>query len=339
MNSVVAVIIPFTGDLDYLRQAVISVRSSTFKDFRILVFDDNKEPFGKVDFLNEGEYFLTGGIGLPAVLEYSKNLISEEYVAILAGDDLMNSSRLQLQLHEIRRKNSEICLARMRKFSDKHSFIEMLSGNPNIETFTKAWLLLGAYGADATILMTADFYMNRYILDPTDGWSDWTLALKSYPAQIAYVPEDLVYYRQHESQTTRRDRNDLSQSGVYQSWQETFKDLYGSEPSFEVFIILGAPWLRRKIQAKTILESRIYAEQILESYRNHTFTTIDQNSIESLLIRRYLFRLNLKNLLPVMYVIYALDITHPIRASFREALKILQALLIQRDIKPRFVRT
>jgi hypothetical protein len=338
MKNTIAVIIPFRGELEYLEQAVNSVRSSTFIDFRILVFDDNEQPLKDLNFLNNDEYFPTGGIGLPAVIEYSKSLISEEYIAILAGDDLMTSSRLQLQIDAICSKRADICLSRMQKFSAKHSDMEMLTGNPKIETFTKIWLLLGAYGADGTILMKSDFYRNKYVLDPTDSYSDWELALTNYPAKIAYVPENLVCYRQHKGQTTRKSRNDFFRSGVYPAWQRTFNDLYGSAPSLDVFLILGAPWFRSNIQTKTILESRFYAAQILKSFRSQTFTTIDQHSAESLLIRRYLFRVSFKRLIPVLYVIYSLDIKHPIRRIIRESIKILRALLIQRDVKPRFVK-
>jgi hypothetical protein len=226
----------------------------------------------------------------------------------------------------------------MRKFSTKHSNIEMLTGNPKIETFSKAWLLLGAYGADGTILMRADFYMNKYVLDPTDSYSDWAIALTSYPSKIAYINEDLVHYRQHEGQTTRNSRNDFFQSGVYPAWKKTFIDLYGSAPSFEVLLILGAPWLRSNIEPKTILESRIYAAQILEGFRKQSFTSVDLDSLESLLIRRYLFRLSFKNLFPIMYVIYSLNLTHPIRGILKESFKIIKAILVQRDIKPRFVK-
>ncbi len=338
MKSTIAVVVPYRGDLNHLHDAINSVRESTFKDFRILVFDDNDQPYGRLDFLQDGEYFPTGGIGLPAVVEYSKDFISEEYVAILAGDDLMTSSRLQLQISAIRSENSEICLSRMRKFSSKHSNIEMLSGNPKIETFSKAWLLLGAYGADGTILMTSDFYKNKYVLDPVDSYSDWVIGLTNYPTKIAYVPEDLVYYRQHEGQTTRKTRNDFFQSGVYPAWRKTFMDLYYSAPSFEVFLVLGAPWLRSNIEPKTILESRIFAAQILASFQNESFTPVDQISLESLLIRRYLFRLSIKNVLPVMYVIYSLKLAHPIKGTTREAFKVIRAILVQRDVKPRFVK-
>lgn len=337
MKSKVALIIPFRGEISQLSEAVSSARDSSFKDFRILVFDDNDRPQGGLDFLEEDEYFPTGGIGLPAVVEFSKNLISEDYVAILAGDDIMSSSRLQLQLSAIEKSGAEICLSRIEKFSHSHRKIEMLSGSPEIETFTKVWLLLGAYGADGTILMTSDFYKNKYVLDPIDSYSDWTLALTNYPKQIAYVPEDLVFYRQHEGQTTRKNRNDFLQSGVYPAWKNTFNEIFGCSPTQDAFLILGAPWFRCSISPRSILKSRISASQILAIFHNESFTKVDQESAELLILRRYLFRLNLRNSLPILYVLFRLDINQANRRMLREALKVAKSLIFQRDVRPRFI--
>jgi glycosyltransferase involved in cell wall biosynthesis len=336
--SQIAVVIPFRGELDHLKKAVNSVRESNFKDFRILVFDDNDQPHGRSDFLQEDEYFSTGGIGLPAVIEYSKSFISEEYVALLAGDDMMASSRLQLQMLAIRRENSEICLSRMRKFSAKHSNIEMLTGNPRIETFTKLWLLLGAYGADGTILMTNNFYQKRYVLDSTDSYNDWALALSNYPKEIAYVPEELVFYRQHEGQTTRKGRNDFLESGVYEAWRMVFEDFFKSTPPLESFQIIGAPWFRSKINSKDIKQSRLFMRQILEGFRSENFTSSEMNSLESLIIRRYIFRGNIQNVFSILSVLFQLKIRHVYIKLLIESIKVAKVILLQRDIRPRFVK-
>lgn len=338
MKSTIAVVVPYRGDVNYLQDAINSVRKSTLKDFRILVFDDNDQPYGRLDFLQDDEYFPTGGIGLPAVIEFSKNLITEDYVAIMAGDDIMSPSRFELQLDALRKVDSEICLSRMRKFSSRYENIEMLSGNPEIETFTKAWLLLGPYGADGTILMTNNFYKSKYFLDPFDSYSDWALALANYPNRIAYVREELVFYRQHGSQITRKNRNSFLQSGVFPAWQNTFKEVLGSSPTEDVLLILGAPWFRCSISPRSILESRIYAAQILALFHDESYTRVDQMSAELLIIRRYLFRINLKTLVPILYVLFRLDISRANRRMLREALKVAKSLTFQRDVKPRFVK-
>lgn len=338
MSNTIALVIPFRGQLGFLEQAIKSVRESTFKDFRILVFDDNERPQINPGFLNHGEYFPTGGIGLPAVIEYSKKLISEEYVALLAGDDTMSSSRLQLQIDAIREMNSEICLSRMQKFSLNHEKIEMLSGAPVIKTFTKLWLLLGAYGADGTILMTSDFYRKQYILDPNDSYSDWTLGLDKYPNKIAYIPDNLVFYRQHEGQTTRQGRNDFLRSGVYGAWCKVYEDFFKSTPPIESFIIIGAPWFRCEITPADISQSKIYMLQILEKFRSENFTSAEINSLESVMIRRYIFRVNIRNMPSILYVLSGLKIKNLYTRVILELIKIARAIIQQRNIRPRFVR-
>jgi len=338
MRNVIAVVIPFRGDLDYLELAVKSVRESSFKDYRILVFDDNEQPEGTPYFLHNDEYFPTGGIGLPAVIEFSKSMVNEEYIALLAGDDMMGASRFQLQLDSIRSSNAKICLSRMQKFSSTQANLEMLTGNPKIETFTKLWLLLGAYGADGTILMTNDFYQKKYVLDPNDSYSDWVLALKSYPSKIAYVPEELVFYRQHEGQTTRKSRNDFLQSGVYAAWKEVYKDFFQSTPPIESFLIISAPWFRTKITAKDILRSRFYMQQILEGFRSEKFTPSEIDSLESIVIKRYIYRSNIQNMPSVLYVLHKLKIKHVYIKLLIESIRIARAILLQNDIRPRLVR-
>jgi len=338
VSAEIAVVIPFRGQLEELADAVESVRLSTMQEFRILVIDDRPGEVSFPNFLHHDEYLRSYGQGLSKVIELSKLHLEEKYVALLAGDDLMSPSRLQLQFEEIQKLNSEICLSGMRKFSSVHKEIEMLTGIPKIKTFTKMWLLLGAYGADGTIFMTSDFYRDKYVLDPTDSYSDWTLALANYPREIAYVAEDLVFYRQHANQTTRNQRNSFLESGVYPAWSEVYEEFFGSKPSIEVFLILGAPWFRKKIQPKNIRESSFYSAQILSRFRSEGFTLAEINSVESLIIRRYLFRTSPRNIISIISVLYSQEINHPFSRLILEASKVTKAAFLQRDIKPRTVK-
>jgi len=334
----IVVIIPFRGELEELSEAVNSVRQSSMRSYRIIVIDDRPENVSRPAFLNEYEYLRSYGQGLPKVIEISKSHITEKYVALLAGDDLMSPDRLLLQYTEIQKSDSEICLSGMRKFSSRQSEIEMLIGKPHIETYSKMWLLLGAYGADGTILMTASFYKNKYKLDPIDSYSDWALALTDYPLDCAYVPKDLVYYRQHVNQTTRNKRNDFLQSSVNKAWIEVYKSFFNSAPPIESFLIISAPWFRTKITAKDILRSRFYIQQILDGFRSAKFTPSEIESLESVIIRRYIFRANVQNMPAILSVLSELKIRHVYLKLILETLKVVSAIWRQRDISPRFVR-
>ena len=334
----IVVIIPFRGELEELSEAVNSVRQSSMRSYRIIVIDDRPENVSRPAFLNEYEYLRSYGQGLPKAIEISKSHITEKYVALLAGDDLMSPDRLLLQYSEIQKSDSEICLSGMRKFSSKQSEIKMLIGKPHIETYSKMWLLLGAYGADGTILMTASFYKNKYKLDPIDSYSDWALALTDYPLDCAYVPKDLVFYRQHVNQTTRNKRNDFLQSSVYKAWIEVYKCFFNSTPPIESFLIISAPWFRTKITAKDILRSRFYIQQILEGFRSAKFTPSEIDSLESIVIKRYIYRSNIQNMPSVLYVLHKLKIKHVYIKLLIESIVIARAILLQNDIRPRLVR-
>ena len=137
VSAEIAVVIPFRGQLEELAAAVESVRLSTMQKFRILVIDDRPGEVSFPNFLHHDEYLRSYGQGLSKVIELSKLHLEEKYVALLAGDDLISPSRLELQFEEIQKLNSDICLSGMRKFSSVHKEIEMLTGIPKIKTFTK----------------------------------------------------------------------------------------------------------------------------------------------------------------------------------------------------------
>jgi hypothetical protein len=65
--AVIAVVIPFRGQLEELSAAVDSVRQSTMQDFRILVIDDRPGEISPPDFLNGQEYLRSYGQGLSKV--------------------------------------------------------------------------------------------------------------------------------------------------------------------------------------------------------------------------------------------------------------------------------
>jgi hypothetical protein len=178
----------------------------------------------------------------------------------------------------------------------------------------------------------------KFILDPEDSYTDWTIALENYPTKVAYVPQELVFYRQHANQITRNSRNDFLTSGVFPAWRKVYSDFFSLDPSIEVFQVLAAPWFRSKIQPRDIFNSMIYSKQILASFTSGNFTTEEIKSAESLVIRRYLFRVKPLSLIPICSVLLSLGIKHPILRIINEIIDIARAVLRQSEIKPRTVR-
>lgn len=322
MNQVL-VIIPFRGKLVELEEAVSSTRSSMGLTPRILVIDDRDGSQIRPDFLQDKEYFHSGGIGLPAVTELSKKFVNEPYVALLAGDDIMSPDRLRRQLDELLSTNALICLARLKKFSAKRSNIPSLSGEIAVNEFSKLLLLFGPYGADGTVFMDSEFYKNKYCLDPLDSFSDWVLAMEQYPQKIAFVNRQLVFYRQHDGQVTRNTRNAFAHSGVLMAWKELYSAYFDQNLiSDQAIFLISAPWFRTHISKSQILEAYVVLKKIRDYYAETTSIPKDLRIVESLIFRRILFRMTGRNFAFQIRNLKLLGIPYPFLKLGLEAARI-----------------
>jgi hypothetical protein len=262
-----------------------------------LVFDDRPGSPDRPFFLSQNEYFFTGGIGLPQVIEVSKKHITSDFVALMAGDDIPALNRFHLQLESLATSEFDLCLGLQAKFKHSKFRVPALSGSFLGSEFDNSLLLLGPYGADGTIMMTSTFYRDKYILDPTDSFSDWALALKHYPgSKIAYLNSVLVYYRQHSGQVTRNARNLWIESSVKLNWLNLLGKLADIDSvSIGAFNVVAAPWYRSKISNQEIREAVDILNQIINSYEQNNLSHSSVVSIEKIIIRRLIFRINLAN--------------------------------------------
>lgn len=78
--------------------------------------------------------------------------------------------------------------------------------------------------------------------------------------------------------------------------------------------------------------------KIITRFRSDNFMPAEIYSLESLILRRYLFRINVQNIFSVIYVLAKLEIKHPLRRFVMEASKIARVLIFQKDVRPRIVK-
>lgn len=337
-RSCVQVVIPFHGPLDLLRESVDSVRNSIGVRTALLVIDNRSEIPNRPEFLKSDEYLFAGEIGLSGALQFSKNFLTESYVAILAADDLAHPRRFMTQLSALISANADVCLCRMSKFGEKHRSIPSLSGEIKGDIFLSEFLLLGPYGADGTMLMTRDFFVNRFFLDPEDSFADWTLALQEYPhTAIASVDEKLYLYRQHGNQVTRNYQNPWEQSGVISKWLHLCEELEFPPVNEETMQIICAPWYRFH-PSKDDLSSAMHL--LGEIYKNVQEKTTNREaiaSVERVILRRMIFRTSLRNLAHILGGLGTLNIPQ-VRIKFIfESINVLRDIVTQSGVRPRRV--
>ncbi len=330
------VVIPFRGLLEQLCDTVKSVRDSSGVSARIIVFDDRDGSHVRPQFLNRDEYVQTGGIGLPGVINESKNYVREELVSVVAGDDLVTPDKFRLQIESMKVQEANISFTRLRKFSKHKGYIPSLSGDCNVSLFSKILLLLGPYGADGSLLMSRDFYLKYYILHPSDSFSDWDIALSHYPDKISYINKQLFLYRQHSNQVTRNKRNDFSTSEVLSSWRKVFREnVRDAQVSDEEIFIIASPWYRRSFEKYSLHDSIVTMSDILKAYRNLSPSRGDMRCVESIILRRIIFRMNALSPREIPHLLSKLKIKLPKLKFALELIRVGIEILRSYPSKPR----
>ena len=339
IHQTLEIVIPFRGSLAHLEECVYNTKIGLPPHSRILVFDDRPVFSERPTFLSQDEYIFTGGIGLPKVIEVSKKHITSDFVALMAGDDIPVVNRFQLQLGSLASGEFDLCFGPQSKFKYRRFQVPALSGLFQGDEFDISLLLLGPYGADGTIMMTSSFYRDKYILDPNDSFSDWALALMHYPeSRIAYLNSVLVYYRQHSGQVTRNTRNLWIGSLVKQNWENLLGRLTDvSSVSNGAFNMIAAPWYRSKISHQEIKEAVNILNQIINGYKQKNMSHSSLVSIERIMIRRLIFRLNLKNVCFILANLSELNIPKIYFKFISEAIVLLKEFIFSIGSSPRVI--
>lgn len=98
--SVVSVVIPFRGRVDWLLAAIDSVLRQTFQDFEVIVVDDGSLEAPALDLLldHRVRYVRQERRGASAARNRGIALANGKYVAFLDADDLFHSEKLQVQV-------------------------------------------------------------------------------------------------------------------------------------------------------------------------------------------------------------------------------------------------
>jgi len=333
------IVIPFRGSLVHLEECVATTRAALPPNGSILVFDDRSIASGRPLFLSHREYVFTGGIGLAKVIEFSKKHINSDFVALMAGDDIPALNRFHLQLELLATHKFDLCLGLQAKFKYNKFRVPALSGSFLGNEFHNSLLLLGPYGADGTIMMTSSFYHDKYILEPNDSFSDWALALKHYPgSKIAYLNSVLVYYRQHSGQVTRKARNLWIESSVKSNWLSLLGQLTDIDSvSIGAFNAVAAPWYRSKISNQEIKETVHILNQIINSYEQDSLNHRSAVSIEKIIIRRLIFRINPINISFMLVQLRKLNISNVYFKTTLEIIVLMKEFVVSIGNTPRVI--
>lgn len=260
------VLLPFHRFDDYLKQAINSLAATRGVSFKTILVDDRIDRSRDIRSLTDGlqsfEIVSTnGGTGYANALKIGTTHITANCVALFNSDDLIEPSRFEKQIVELER--SELCITNISRIRWNNSKRSSITGGIKSKYYDPAYLLLGAYGADASWCMRTEWWQQNAFFDD-QPCLDWRIALSTFSkTNISYISEPLYFYRKHKYQVTNNKiMSKESLMPTFDLWNKLAKN-YGLQTySYDLFSIFAVPW--NKTLTTQIVDIDVFIKDIME---------------------------------------------------------------------------
>jgi glycosyltransferase involved in cell wall biosynthesis len=272
----VDVILPFNKVDEYLPLAIKSVFASVGVQVRLILIDDRLDSSGSIpDLPGQNVVILrTAERGYGNAISLGLRKVSSEFFALMNADDLVHPNRLNHQIRDLLKTNSELSVGRVIKFNNSGIVVSQKLGNLRSRTYSSEALLLGAYGADATWCgRTSVIKAWAFSVKPA---TDWITALNHFEhTQITYSSSAIYFYRQHASQVTKSksySRNAFQD--VYPSWAALCQRLNLSVLDEDTSVLVAAPWATSTKPSNEKVTASINWLNSFQDFTHHRYSNL-----------------------------------------------------------------
>jgi len=239
----ITVVLPFHRNEDYfLNQAIDSVLNSNGVEVELILVD-NRPHLLNLNIPNDPRIKLirNNSPGYGTSLNMGLQAAKHRWVSLMNSDDLISKEKLHLQVEGMKRDNSKLSITSMEKIGLKHNVT--ITGEQPTSEYSPYLLFLGAYGANATLMIDSYEVISPIFAD--EFHADWFFALNYYfKYKITYINSPEYYYRSHTEQITRH--SNISYNTIITEIGRTFKELFGINLTDNTIKALGLPYLRYK---------------------------------------------------------------------------------------------
>lgn len=194
----ITILLPTYQSGKYLSQTLDSIRRQTFKDFEILVIDDNSTD-NTLSILHNAKDLnirvMNGrGNGLADALNLGICNADGEYIARIDADDIMTETRLEKQVNYLDSHKEVIVCGGWQQYFGNSSY---LHAPPSEPAQCRANLIFRCDLCHSTLMLRKDaFIKHQLFYDGNYAAEDfelWTRVLRF--GEIANIPEIFAYYR------------------------------------------------------------------------------------------------------------------------------------------------
>jgi glycosyltransferase involved in cell wall biosynthesis len=297
MLTNVDVLLPFHRLDDYLIEAVQSVINSKGVKINLILLDNRIENIDhtKLDFtILEDSGHTVCEVSVPHPRTYPNALnvglryCSSDYIALMNSDDLISPDRFFLQVESLKIHKAEVSICALKKFSGKSEIRSML-GSLDFKYYSWLYLLIGSYGADASLMFKRSWIENEKKLFPETQHSDWLFALQNYPnVRIAAIEEPLYFYRIHGNQITKAVETHQIEPLLVEQLLKHFKTLGIEIEDLDILKALAAPFIRVKLNVEQVIK----LQKACEDFMGNFIETRQRRNVQKVLARRLLFSIS-----------------------------------------------
>ena len=302
------VLMPFHNLSEFFEAAILSVLQSTHVKITLLLLDnrrDSRPEFSLKPFEHILKY--TGHqiriIPVKYPYTYAKALntgiakSTANYIALMNSDDLVVPERFYLQSNQLINQKGDIAICTLTKFSGVRE-IRSISGSIDLQYFNYKYLLLGAYGADASLMMKSEWVKSTDRFFPESRQSDWLFALKYYSdAKIVSINEPLYLYRMHNQQFTKNNFLNTLEREISIQLEKHFESIGILITNKNILIAISASFLRVKLG---IFETREFLD-VCDKYLLSFDSLEQQKNVKKILARRILVVLRYPHLFFIVH--------------------------------------
>ena len=217
----ISVLLPVKNMEQYISEAIDSVLSQTYQDFELLVYDDNStdctlDVVASYDDPRIKLFSSTAGFiaNLNSGIEQSTGM----YIARIDADDIMQHTRLEIQVDIMERLNVDVCSSWLVVFGEGiGSYIQDYEGRSGVITNPLEQFAKTNYVAHSSVMVRRQFLIEnklRYVNYPhAEDYKLWSEVAKK--GGVFYVePQALTAYRFSPDQISRQNAQEVINQSI-----------------------------------------------------------------------------------------------------------------------------
>ncbi len=226
-SPLVSILMPVYNTAPYLKEAMDSMLSQTFKDFELIVLNDcspdNADEI--LDMYNDPRIVRYKGernMGLSNVLNAGMDMARGKYIARMDSDDISLPNRLEIQVKYMEEHTDiDLCSCGMKMFGAKDD-VWIRDADPEKVKVTALFFSPILHASSIWKKESFDKYGLRFRQEmvPAEDYDMWCRAL-SKGLKLVNLPNVLYRYRIHPSQaTTQTEKSRLKCREIQQEYMK-----------------------------------------------------------------------------------------------------------------------